>query len=190
MISFKLFDLLSINALKLAYFERNQKAEFSHELINSARTYLDKQAIYHQDFAGNCIEESDEKCVTDGIGPERFDCSGLVIRVIYDTLGTNSIEHPESPRHVRDMWLAANEQGQSGFYIAEFSVGALVVIRRKYTINGEHAAIAGHVGIVTKIKSGLDIIHANPRTGKVEESSVRNWKAVMGFIAVNPSDIH
>lgn len=127
--------------------------------------------------------------MTDGIGPERFDCSGLVIRAIHDTLGTNSIEHPESPRHVRDMWLAANEQEQSVFYTAEVAVGVLAVIRRKYTINGEHTAIAGHIGIVTKTEGGLDIVHANPRTGKVEEAPVRSRNAVMGFIAINLSDI-
>lgn len=127
--------------------------------------------------------------MTDGIGPERFDCSGLVIRAVHDTLGTNSIEHQESTRHVRDMWLAANEQEQSNFCIAEAAVGILAVIRRKYTINGELTAIAGHIGIVTRTESGLDIIHANPRTGKVEETPVRSRNVVMGFIAINLSGI-
>ena len=92
----------------------------------------------------------------------------------------------ERPRHVRDMWRIAHNQ--TTFWITELAIGALAVVRRRYTLGGERITIPGHIGIITDKENGLNMIHANPRTGKVEEEPLRNLNAVMGYIAVNLFD--
>lgn len=119
-------------------------------------------------------------CFTDGLGPERFDCSGLIIRSIADVLGIDPYQ--DTPRHVRDMWHESQEQ--DNFKATEISAGSLAVVRRHYTIHGEYIAIPGHIGIITNAAS-QKIIHANPGSGKVETGQLRRGASILGYIAVN-----
>ena len=69
--------------------------------------------------------------------------------------------------------------------MAHFIVGSLVVFRRKYIIKNEKTVIPGHIGIITKTKGGIDVIHANIKSGRVAEEPIERIGAPMGCLAIN-----
>jgi hypothetical protein len=160
-------------------------ADFSHELIRAARSYAGKDAIYHQDFAGNCIEFPSDNCFSDGIGPQAFDCSGLIVRSMSDVLDVDPIICMKDLRHVRDMWRAAYCEQDDTFDMAELAVGALLVTRRRYDIGGESTIIPGHIGIITDAGGGLGIIHTNLRRGRVEETALPPLDTALECVTMN-----
>lgn len=164
-------------------FGRNNEAEALafHELARVASGYLGQDAVYHQNFAGNCIENPSEYCLSGGLGPKKFDCSGLIIRSLCDLLDC-TIE-TDGLRHVRDMWRSAEEH--TAYMRASLAVGVLAVMRRRYMIDGIPTEIPGHIGVVSSVEDEVTIIHANPRNGKVEQSILRDQTNVMGYIALN-----
>ncbi len=64
-------------------------------------------------------------------------------------------------------------------------MGTLIIKRRRYTINNQTIDFPGHIGIVTNTTNGLDMIHANSKSGKVEEVPVGDSSTTMGYLAVN-----
>ena len=84
------------------------------------------------------------------------------------------------------MWREAHNLDHAGLRMAQCAVGALVVTSKEYTIRGEPTVIPGHIGIVTRISGdGIDFIHANPKTGKVEEAPMHPHAPVLGYLALN-----
>ncbi len=156
---------------------------FSQELLVAARKYAGAPAIYHQQFAGNCLEGVTDNCFDNGLGPA-FDCSGFVLRAYADVTGWQTGQFGNL-RHVRDIWGAAQDN-QSPFTKGEFAVGNLVVTARTYTINGEQVTFPGHIGIVTDTLTPR-FIHANPRAGCVRERSLRAQIALMGYVTLGRS---
>lgn len=149
-----------------------------------ARSFVDAPAVYHQKFAGNCFENRrEELCFADGIGPA-FDCSGLVIASICKALG-RPVDAWTGPRHVRDFWCAARQDDQRMSFDAP-AVGSLLVAPRIYTVAGELRVVPGHIGIITRANENEPIrwIHANPRDGKVEESTVVSSGVPLGAVSL------
>lgn len=81
------------------------------------------------------------------------------------------------------MWQLAEQQ--NALRVADFAVGSLIVFRRNYTIKNKKTVIPGHIGIVTKTKGGIDVIHANIKSGRVEEEPIERIGAPMGCLAIN-----
>lgn len=140
--------------------------------------------MYHQHFAGNCFENPSNRCLVEGIGPSQFDCSGLVIASICQSLGIPTKSWSHRLRHVRDIWQEANEpSGSSVFVKIEPQIGSLLIFRKFYTIEGERQEVAGHIGIVTHVEGDkLKYIHANPAKGVVEESEATFHQRILGAV--------
>lgn len=122
--------------------------------------------------------------MAEGLGPDSFDCSGLAIQTVSELLGEPILSLAEGLRHVRDIWSDANHS-QARFKIGHLAVGAFVVTKRQYEIQGQSLSIAGHVAIVTSLSSDrIDIIHANPSVGCVEERPIRTLETVLGYVSL------
>lgn len=121
--------------------------------------------------------------MTDGLGPDLFDCSGLVLRSMRDVLGEAACPKAIEFRHVRDFWRAASG-GDDRLHVAKLAIGNLVVTRRHYTIDGKLTAVPGHIGIVTHLDTMPSLIHASPRSGYVEERPLRALDTLLGCIAI------
>lgn len=149
-------------------------------MIEVARGHLDTETIFHQRFAGNCIEAPSERCFTNGLGNMALDCSGLIVRSICEVndWDAHDISRINDWRHVRNMWQLGQD-GSQLFEPSELAVGALVVTRRHYIP-------AGHIGIITAITPDIRFIHASANLGIVEERPLRSRSAVLGYLAVIP----
>jgi|GEM_PF-1405522 len=146
--------------------------------------------MYHQTFAGNCIENPGDRCFDSGLGPDVFDCSGFILRVICDVTGQD-VRDLANVRHVRDMWRAAGEAGNAMFQVADLATlvpGNLVVTRRIYDVDGEVVEMPGHIGIVTDASvEPPRFIHASTfnREGQVKERQMLTSATIIGAIAVD-----
>lgn len=85
------------------------------------------------------------------------------------------------------MWQNAHEDG--AFEMAAPAAGNLVVFRRRYTIRRERIEIPGHIGIITNTNGRVDAIHANIKSGRVEEEPLESIGSVMGYMAINLLEI-
>ena len=122
--------------------------------------------------------------MADGLGPDSFDCSGLVVKAASELLGDGAVSWDDSLRHVRDMWSDAI-QAQTAFRISQLAVGAVVVTKRQYEIRGQSRYVPGHIGIVTAVSGNqIDFIHANPSVGYVEERPIRTLETLLGYISL------
>ena len=142
------------------------------------------RAVYHQALAGNCLIAPTERCRNVGLGPA-FDCSGLVIRSICDVLGVDPQDWPPDMRHVRDMWGMSLGQGELAA-LGSSAIARLVVFRRYYDTPTGPLEVAGHVGMVSTVDStgSFTFVHADPRTGRIEERSSMTSQTMLGFIAL------
>lgn len=144
--------------------------------------YIGRPAVFHWRFAGNCLENNVGTCFDDGLGPDRFDCSGLIIKGLFDVIGHEAADWPTTVRHVREMWDIA---GQTDV-VAEAKRGDLLVATSSYLIYSRRHTVPAHVGIVTGNETGIvRWLHASPRKGEVIESPVLRPHAVIGRLALN-----
>jgi hypothetical protein len=158
-------------------------ADFSQELILAARAYIGKESVYHWGFAGNCLEAPSEDCFSSGIGPDVFDCSGLIIRSICDVQGVEPFKRSNGTRHVRDMWQAA-ESGNQFVRTTELEIGSLLVTHRSHMIHGKPVSLPGHIGVISELGVAPKIIHASAAVGEVEERALKTQHTVLGTLAV------
>lgn len=158
--------------------------------MRAARVRIDEPAIYHQNFAGNCFENTGEACWANGIGKAPFDCSGFVITAICDAAGVDTGRWPQVVRHVRDFWDVASE-GLCDMRQTSQQVGGLWVTSRHYTLQGERRKVAGHIGVITEVTSdALEILHASPKRGKVETKRLSLATAARSLGTIMLSDIN
>jgi cell wall-associated NlpC family hydrolase len=117
-----------------------------------------------------------ERCLEDGLGPDIFDCSGFILRVLSDVADLDLGELAQQYRHVRDMWQDSAENPLfcriSSATPTNLAAGGLLVTARRYTIGGQYRAIPGHIGIVTEGGEAPSFIHASAESGLVEERSL------------------
>lgn len=165
----------------------SEVGSFESELVRAARSYIGQPAIYHQDFAGNCIERPAGACFEAGLGPGQFDCSGLIIRAHSDVMGMAVSDWPSDLRHAREMWAVATTD-QPGLTSSEVVFGSILVLSREYHIGDRIQKIAGHVGIVTNVRSGLRYLHASPQAALVKEAPCRATQStIMGAMKLDES---
>jgi cell wall-associated NlpC family hydrolase len=116
-----------------------------------------------------------------GLGPNEFDCSGLVIASFAAVMDV-PVDRWRDLRHVRDLWKVA---GEAGLHRSAYAVGDLLVIPRTYTISGNRQSVPGHIGFVTKVDSGgLNILHADWRQETVVESFRPRALPIFGAISL------
>lgn len=156
---------------------------FGAELITATRSYMGQPAVRHYDFAGNCLEQASPHCLDGGLGPDRFDCSGLMIRALCDVVGKPVEDWPLELRHVRDMWDDAQTEA-TAFEPTPMEPGALVVLRRRHPVADTTYVVPGHIGVVTQVfRSGAYYIHASAHPeGRVAMSRLMTFSGVYGTI--------
>lgn len=156
--------------------------------MRAARAYLGRPAVYHQDFAGNCFEQPTERCLQAGLGPDQFDCSGLVIRATCDVLGIDVTDWPADMRHIREMWGIANGD-QLGMTTTELARGALLTIAHRYNLTEQlhFRNVAAHAGFITNTRCGIRYIHASPFSGIVKEGPVMSPDSILGAMTLDES---
>lgn len=160
---------------------------FEAELVRAAKARLGMPAIYHQSFAGNCFEQPTAACMEAGMGPDEFDCSGLVINAFCDVMGVEPERWPARLRHVRDMWREATDSGVLFREAPEATVGSLLVVSRRYNLEGRPQKVAGHIGFVAD-QTGVPgfqtvrFLHASPTLGSVAEATVSHLDSHLGII--------
>lgn len=169
----------------LHFLTKEPIANFENQLIQAARSHIGKPAIIHQRYAGNCLEGTSQACREYGVGPDAFDCSGLVIHSICQTAGLEPKNWPLEMRHVRDMWQAA-EGGDQGLAISQqIEPGSLLVTPRKWLVGGVQQKMPGHIGIVSRVEDDeVWFIHANPKAGLVEEVQLKDTDNVIGAMVM------
>jgi hypothetical protein len=142
-------------------------------------------------FAGDCLVSRSDKCAEVGVGPEAFDCSGLVIGAISTVMGKRPGNWPVANRHVREMWFTSSlgredEYSGDGSYPSNLS-GSLVVMSRKYSYHDDPIIVPGHIGIVSGYEDGrMRYIHASPNKGIVEETTISRMESVLGLLRFDP----
>jgi len=90
------------------------------------------------------------------------------------------------------MWQAADSASPEGFIRDPAgSIGSLLVMRRRWTVNGKDIPVPAHIGIV----SGIDnagtpiVIQAHAGEGRVIERPLLNTKHVMGAITLTGASV-
>ena len=133
-----------------------------------------------------CFELPTDQCLTSGIGPEHFDCSGLVVASLCEVLGLATCDWPMGRRHARDMWQEADDPHSASMFIkTEPREGALLVMRRHYDIGGRRQEVAGHIAVVSCVgDDNLRYIHANPANGIVEERQLKSSRNLLGIVGI------
>lgn len=122
--------------------------------------------------------------MSEGLGPDSFDCSGLVIRSMCDVLGKDISAWQLKHRHVRDLWNAANGLDDA-FELTSLAPGTLLVSARSYLVNNVTEILPGHIGIVTEVYDGKAVyIHASS-PWLVAEEPVKNMVKRLGNITVH-----
>ena len=152
---------------------------------------MGREAVFHQQFAGNCYETPSDKCLSAGIGPKAYDCSGLAIASICDVLGKPVGSWPAGMRHVREIWHVASQATTEPIFTQTgYEEGALLIFRRVYDVHGYKEVVAGHLAIASLIQGdAVTYLHANSNMGTVEERELRSPHSVLGSVLVNQAQI-
>lgn len=168
--------------------------EFYQELIKAARHQIDKPTVIHKYLVPGCWRQPQTlpSCMEVGLDETGFNCSGLVIHAVATVLDIRPTDWPHHLRHTRQMWQAADSASPEGFIRDPAgSIGSLLVMRRRWTINGEDIPMPAHIGIV----SGIDnagtpiVIQAHAGEGRVIERPLLNTKHVMGAITLTGASV-
>jgi len=170
---------------------RRNETELQHDIITVALEQLGQQAIYHQDFVPEgcwrTLEQS-PACMEVGLGQDgMYDCSGLVISALSYVIGRKPSEWPPDLRHTRDLWSYASGGTVDLGTPFELSSGDLLVMRRRWTIEGKDYWIPAHMGIITGMHDqGLPVLlEAQAKVGKVIERPVETIENILGVIKIS-----
>ncbi|HWT56043.1 MAG TPA: NlpC/P60 family protein [Candidatus Microsaccharimonas sp.] len=155
---------------------------FGQELIRAASVHIGKPAVYHWKFAGNCLKpEIEGHCFDGGLGPDVFDCSGLIAKVVSDVSGTDISSWPVNMRHVRDMWRA------KGVPLDMMAATVGDVLVEEYVYKNQAMTRPGHIGIIVANEAEeAHWLHASPHAGEVIVSPIPPRTQLLGTIALYP----
>ena len=128
----------------------------------------DPLAIDHKIHAACNFGPTIPECMTVGLGPQAFDCSGLVIAAIVQVMGYEPTAWPPERRHVRQMHPMAEPTD-----LREAEVGDLLTLGRLYTIQGITEVVPAHIGIVVaRAESHVLFMHAQAAAGRILTSKL------------------
>jgi len=168
---------------------KEQNTDFLPEFAQAVAGNYGKTATDHKSLAGCNFGETTPDCMNIGLGPDEFDCSGLVIDGISNVIGMSIDRWPDQLRHVRQM--AGTQYTYEG--LGEVTIGKCLVLGRNYTINGESRLVPAHIGVVTeRHNEGVVVLHAQASKGRVVRSllDAGNPHRLGSIIAVmNPTEL-
>lgn len=132
-------------------------SELGVEVVSAARQRIGTEFIHHFKPENLCAfgEITVGACMQRGLGPTRYDCSGLVVASFCEVLGISTDDWPADLRHAKQMEALAEE--------GETEPGDILLF---YTTNNQGRP---HIGIYT---SPNTVIHANGISRVVDEGSV------------------
>jgi cell wall-associated NlpC family hydrolase len=118
-----------------------------------------------------------------GLGPEAYDCSGLVIAAIASAAMEDIQSWKPGVRHARQFAQVA-ESKQS------LENGDVLVFGRHYTLGEQAQYVPGHMGIAV-LASATEImyVHALAKQGKVIRSTLTEEKSKQLLMVIDPQQI-
>lgn len=145
--------------------------------------------VRHHEVVSDCWDNPSEACMKTGVGPETYDCSGLVVASLCEALGISLKQWPLEMRHVRDFWNAGSPNLGERKDFSDVTAGDLLIVQKRIPIQGLLSNQPCHIAIVSKYTPDeMSIIHAVAESGKVvEEQPSQSWisRRVMGAIALS-----
>lgn len=134
-------------------------SEFRAQLVKAALMYVDSSFVDHTRAAG-CYNrmQTEQRCMSTGLGNDGFDCSGLIVRAMSDVIGKEDCDWASRIRHVPQ--LCVEDARMTSEQLRSQPIGALVVYSQFQTAKdgSSHIVIpAAHVGIYV---GGNQIVHA------------------------------
>lgn len=142
---------------------------FGVEVALAVSQYVGQRSIRHQRYSDCQLDSTLPECMTIGMEPNGFDCSGLVIRSICDALGKKPTDWNPDLRHVRQM---AKEMDHTMFSRPELGDIALFGA----FVGGENQShlTVTHAGITVSVKKYGEsrMIHAQCIDNRVSNGRI------------------
>lgn len=103
-------------------------------------------------------------CMETGLGPDEFDCTGLVLRAIADVVGVSHTDLNPQYRHLRQVAALASPAALSGGSIVPEGFG---VVRVGLVHESAHVPIPKHVGLYMTEGYRDGMVHATSNWNEV-----------------------
>ena len=160
---------------------------FAKELLDAAQKYRDMPFVNHAATVRcGANLQTHPACMEIGLGPEGYDCSGLVIRALTDVMGVADTDWAWGIRHVRQMSKMGTRVNLSPRDLAQdYPLGLLFV----YNHVGDNMYIpAAHIGIYAGRGA---LFHARSRgANRVAIDAIKNRGSSKRFAyAIEPSSL-
>ncbi len=160
---------------------------FAKELLDAAQKYRDMPFVNHAATVRcGANLQTHPACMEIGLGPEGYDCSGLVIRALTDVMGVADTDWAWGIRHVRQMSRWGNKVSllpiNSG---RDHPLGLLFVYN---LLENDVYVPAAHIGIYS---GGGTLLHARSRgTNRVAVDTIRDRRGSKRFAyAIDPGSL-
>lgn len=123
----------------------------------------------------------------DGLGPDRFDCSGLAICAIAESLGKSALNWMPTLRHVREIWNEGSPLIGKAVALNEVVIGDLLIVELGRQIDGVKRRVPAHLSIVSNASSQdeLILIHGLAKLGTVVERPWSPKSKVLGAVRLS-----